>query len=169
MDELPVFSMDDFSTLLKIMPEDSGVRLDKFPNGDFKLTKVNSEDFKELADNPNLFHIIYQCLRPGVGYFSNYLEHKYFPPETPSNDDFQFINYKWIGFVWGVVSIPIEKKDLAYEAAEVSKLRIANGIPMRCGAVLCAVREVPEAVKEIVGEKIPIQWFPLNCMVNQFF
>jgi hypothetical protein len=157
--DAPELTSDDFAEFLKVMPEKMGVRMEKFPNGDFKVTKIAPKDFKELGDRPGLFHVIYQSSRPGAGYFSNYLEHKYFPPETPANDEFQFITYKWLGMLWGIISIPIEKKSLAYEAAEVSKMRIADGIPMKAGFMVGATR------KDKLGKELEpiVEWFPLDC------
>ena len=166
MSEFEGFDSSVFADFLKIMQVNQGVRMDKMPSGDFKITKVDAKYLAELGRDLNLFHIIYQSTRPGVGYFSNYLEHKYFPPETPLNDEFQFVTYKWgqlgdVAMLWGIISIPINKKDLAYEAADVAKLRIANGIPVKCGFMLAAIRK--EKLPKEFSDTGFVEWFPLDC------
>lgn len=168
MDEPLGIDSRDFADLLKAMPDNQGVLMVKDPlgSGDFYISIVREADLKKLAEDKGLFHVIYQITRPGTGYFSNYLEHKYFPPETPLNDEFQFRPYKWRDLMWGIISIPIEKKDLCYEAAQVSKLRIANGIPVRF-RIGGLIESCAACRKENATEKMPgatdIQWFPLDC------
>ena len=156
---------DDFAMLLKHMPEGHGVLMDKMPDGNMKITLIKPEELKSLGEEPGLYHIIYQFSRVGTGYFANYLEYKHFKPETPENDEFKYRVINWNGMLWCVISIPAEKKELAQEAAQVSGIRIADGIPMMAGGMpiimVAAIRK--EKLKDFSEEmQQSVKWFPLD-------
>jgi hypothetical protein len=99
--------------------------------------------------------------RPWVGYFANYLEYEYFGPETGENNLFQFRIYRWNEQLWAVMSIPLDRKHLAYEAADHANLRLAYGVPICMSEsplkILATAREshIPDDLKEFV------KFFPL--------
>lgn len=127
--ELP---RDSLPYILKALPDNMGLFLEK--DGDKMIfTKVQPSDLKKLGEDQNLFHVVAMMNRPWVGYYTNWLEYKHFPPETPANAEFQFRIFKWHGLIWTICSIPVEKKQLCYDAAEISHLRLADGIPIMAG------------------------------------
>ena len=131
--EIPV-SKDEFADFFKAMPEGMGINVGKKPDGNILVHKVTEDELRNLADDAALFHIVFWMQRPGAQYFANYLEHIHFVPQTPENDEFEYRCYKWKETLWGIITIPIAKKDLAYQVAEETKMRIANGVPMLGGA-----------------------------------
>jgi hypothetical protein len=159
MEEL---TRDQFTDILRIMPEGKGIKLDKDKkgSGNLEIALLVTENLVDLSKNESLFHIIGMWARPWVGYFCNHLEYEYFEPETPANQEFEFRIFKWKNILWAVVSIPISKKDLAYETAEVSHVRLANGVPVMAGGdrlrMLAATRD--DGGLKGLGE-----FFPLNC------
>lgn len=125
-------SKDGFVELFKALPEGMGLNVGKRPDGsgDILVNKVVEDELRLIADDPTLFHVVFWFQRPGAHYFANYLEHIYFVPETPANNEFEYRCYKWNEVLWGIITIPMAKKDLAYQVAEKTKMRIANGVPM---------------------------------------
>jgi hypothetical protein len=124
---------DLIKEMLKTMPDNRGVSLQQ-AGDDMHVHTVTPEDLKKLGDDPSLFHVIFMFDRPGANYFANYLEFTYFPPDGPLNKELQYRAYRWHGMLWAIISIPVEKQDLCYETAEVTKMRLANGIPCMMGA-----------------------------------
>jgi len=128
--DIQPISKKTFAELLETMPEGRGINVGKRSDANINIFMVNEEDLRKIADDPFLLHLIFLFQRPGVHYFANYLEHVHFIPETPANDEFEYRIYKWEGFLWGIITIPIIKKHLAEEVAAKAKLRLANGVPM---------------------------------------
>ena len=160
MDDNVEISREMFAKLLKDMPEGNGVSLSAVGD-DMHTHLVRPEHLEELANDDSLFHVIFMFTRPGANYYANYLEYTYFTPTTEENNEFQYRAYKWNGVVWAIISIPIEKKDLCYTAAEETNMRLANGIPVKIGIALAATR--PEHIKNSAPDEYKdCEFFPLN-------
>jgi hypothetical protein len=144
------------------MPEKKGVKLDKDENGsgNMKVSIFTDEELVAISKDESLFHIIGMWTRPWVGYYCNYLEYEHFLPETPENQEFQFRVFKWKDILWAIVSIPINKKNLAYEAATASHLRLADGVPLMMGS---DVVKLLGSTREDKQSKDLGEFFPLNC------
>lgn len=70
--------------------------------------------------------------RPGANLFAMKLEYGYFKPGTPKNDEFLFKLAKWPKeqpLWWYVLSVPDSYKEICYEVASNTNMRIADGIP----------------------------------------
>jgi hypothetical protein len=124
---------DLMKEVLKAMPNNRGVSLQQ-AGDDMQVHTVTPEDLKKLGDDPSLFHVIFMFDRPGANYFANYLEFTYFPPDGPLNKELQYRAYRWHDMLWAIISIPVEKQQLCYETAEITKMRLANGLPCMLGA-----------------------------------
>ena len=121
---------DAFTEMFKHLPEGKGINVGKMPDYNISVHVFEEDELRRLADDSSLLHMAFWFQRPGVHYFANYLEHVHFLPDTPVNDEFEYRVYKWKEMLWGIITIPLAKKHLAEEAAEVSKMRLANGVPM---------------------------------------
>ena len=115
-------SEGDFFELLESMPEGKILFIFCGPD-DIRGKAEDVSKLQELANDPELFHVIIQSSRPGAGYFENVLEHEHFPPESDLNDEMQYRIVKWKGLHWTVISIPRHKRHLCYEAAKKTKMR----------------------------------------------
>jgi hypothetical protein len=120
----------DFEKLICELSDGNGIRLDKDDGEGLIITLVNSEYLSNLSENMELFHIIGLWERPWVQFFFNFLEYEHFEPGTEKNKEFQFLLFKWEGLMWGIVSIPIEKRQLAEISANSSRLKLADGVPV---------------------------------------
>ena len=121
--------MVDINETLDEMPEDEMLLLVNFPGGIGGI-KEKFELIYDLVKKPHLFHILFQIGRPGCQEWTFYLEHEYFPPGTPLNEEFQSRFLKWRDIQWGLISIPFEKKQFAFDAAERGKICLSNIMPV---------------------------------------
>lgn len=93
------------------------------------------ESLKKFVSDPKYIHYvgIINPPRPGVRLCALKLEHTYFIPGTPSNDEFLLRVLEWCGVVWIIISIPKNKSSFMEKVAAECGLRIANGIPTLIG------------------------------------
>lgn len=153
-------SQDEFSLLLNSMPDNRGIFVESESGGErMKVQTLTSKDLEELGKSEELFHVVGQWTRPFVHYFANYVEYEHFPPEG-NNNEMQYRVFRWHTMLWSIVSIPISKKELAYEAAAKSHLKLANGVPLFFGKepifIFAAAR--PETFLQLDSTQI----FPLS-------
>lgn len=120
---------DAISAVIKAMPDNSMITLNSKDGILHDISKERIEKCVVLANNIELFHIIFMMTRPGANRFQTYLEHEYYPPGTPENDKFQWRVLKWNQINWCIISIPLEDRQNAYDAAAETKMKIADGIP----------------------------------------
>ncbi len=103
--------------------------------GDMDQRFIEGEEAMELTvriwTDPKLIHYIGMIIppRPGIQRCLTMLEYLHFPPCTPLNDEYQFVTYEFSGILFGVVSIPKQKKHLMETIADESGLRIVKGVP----------------------------------------
>lgn len=155
------FPPDQLANMVASIKPGECLRFDKDDDGDLLISMDN--DFEKLAQNVAQFHIIAQSDRPGAEFFFHYLEHTFFPPDTEEGKEYEYRLCRWDApFMWCIATIPLLKKEYAYKAAEEAKMRIADGVPFRCGPVIAATRPGKWDDYDPDLKKITI-WFPLNC------
>ncbi len=95
------------------------------------IREEEKKESMEFFNNPNFIHYIgaLNPPRPGVRLCFTRLEYDYFPPGTKSNDELFLRLINWEDMVWGIISIPKEKKELMERVASEIGLRIADGTP----------------------------------------
>src|SRR5215211_2269527 len=74
--------------------------------------------------------LIVEQRRIGGRSFIVFLEHRYFAPGTPRNEDFQLLRIVWMEAVWYVALIPTAVVSIADELAKSLGLRRADGTPL---------------------------------------
>lgn len=96
------------------------------------LVNESDEDLQRFFAIPSFIHYVGMLNppRPGVADCFQTLEFTYFKPGTSRNHVFVMRVIEWEEILWGIVSIPIEEKHFMEKAAQVNRLRIADGIPM---------------------------------------
>lgn len=93
------------------------------------MEDISQDEVVRAASDPSKLAIIAMLSRPGVRRFAMTLEHRYYPPDTPANDDFQLFISKWAGMAFVIMVIPIEHRPRVEEVARESQLRVADGVP----------------------------------------
>lgn len=122
----------DMQDLISHLPEGGGIKFSNYGE-ELRVTSVTTADLEKLAENPKLFHVVTMLERPGAAYYFNFLEYNYFPPATSLNEEFEYRIFNWNGLRWGIGTFPIEKKQVAYETAEKTDMRLADGVPILIG------------------------------------
>jgi len=145
--------------LLKKINNGNGIRFVKDANHETRVSLVAEEQLVELGNDATKLHVVCIMMRTGAEYFYNHLEYTYFPPMTPTNDEYDYYMFKWQNIIWVICSIPIEKKNLAEQSAKEAKMKLADGIPFMAGPAVAATR--PDAFEEH-GEIDGLAWFPMN-------
>lgn len=94
------------------------------------------ESIREFIRDPKYIHYVGMIAppRPGVRLCAIKLEHTYFIPGTPSNEEFLLRIFEWCGMIWIMISIPREKSNLMEKVAAECGLRIADGVPTLIGS-----------------------------------
>ncbi len=96
-----------------------------------EIKEVNIEWFKDES------RIHYICMlippRAGVNLFASILEYKFYPPNTPKNEEFIMQILRWEELTYSIISIPMKEKAYAEAVAKTVGMRIANGVPTMFG------------------------------------
>lgn len=95
------------------------------------LVEESDEELQKFVANPDFIHYVGMLNppRPGLTDCMQTLEFKYFRPGTPRNELFNVRILEWEEIQWVIVSIPIKEKHLMERAAQVNRLRVADGVP----------------------------------------
>lgn len=124
--------MDELTEIINNLPP--GVAIELVQDDDHHVVvPMKLAEFVKRADDPDWFHVVMYAGREGGPEWCEYVEHRYFPPCTPENDNFKWQCIQWTGLPWIIISIPFNKRHLAYEAAEQTNMRIADGVPFDVG------------------------------------
>lgn len=153
----PLLDPSAINLMINQLSDYEGVAFGKTPDYNITVRRFNNVELTELNQRKDVVHVIADQNRAGADYFYQYLEQTYFEPDTPANDEYEYRIVKW-GLYWCVATIPASKKHLLEDAAKKSKMRLANGIPLRMGFVLGNTR--PEQMKDI--DMTGNLWFPIN-------
>jgi hypothetical protein len=150
--------------IVNFLPEGNGA---KFCN-DYKIRNWTLKDLLQLNQSKELLHIVSLVQRTGAAYFFNYLEKTYFSPNTPANDEYHYVIFKWKKLLWAICSIPIEKENFAEESAKEAKMKLQKTVPFVAGqnnllVVASCTQDKP--IRELV-ENENIEWFPVNVNVR---
>lgn len=157
---------DDIALMVASLGDCEGVQFDKDADYNITCRRINAVEFTELNKKPNVIHFISQHDRPGAYYFFQYLEQTYFEPDTPANAAYEYRIMRWGPLLWSIATIPTDKRPAADDAAEKSKMRIADGVPFRLGIVLAATR--PEKMASLDKDTTQdMIWFPV-CGSNAY-
>lgn len=136
-DNLEHLTEDEFLHRLKTLPNDRGLRLDKRMSDELmRCRHLDPEVMEEWNDDQTRFNIVCPMFRAEIIHpFGMYLEHVHFDPnDVKLNDQFWQAWYTWNDIPWNIISIPVEKANLAYNAAANTNTRLADGIPrLICG------------------------------------
>ena len=107
--------------------------------------------------------------RPGFGIFSTILEHQFFPPGTPKNDDFKILATGWHHkTLWMTVSIPTVEKHLAEAVARYCDLKILDTFPISNKEFPMFATIRMESYEELKASDPNIDAFPLHNGINIF-
>lgn len=107
--------------------------------GDKMLAEKKSwAEFRKWANDERLLHFVGMKDRPGVHLFGQGLEYRYFPPETPRNEQFHLHGALWEELEWMIFTIPAKVSRFGDRVAAEVGLAIRHGYP--------ATLEVPENV-----------------------
>lgn len=104
--------------------------IDPINDGLADLTPIDSSIFDRFNDQTHTLFIVCMIPRSGGAQFFSHLEHTYYPPGTPANDDFQMMFHHWEGRPWIIGSIPLRDRAKADASAAATKMRLADGYPM---------------------------------------
>jgi len=103
-------------------------------NNERPFTEVTTEQaIIEACQSPDRFNIACMLTRPGANLFMIKLEYTHFVPGTDANDDFLVWQISFDGLPFFLLSIPADKKNLAYKVAGETGMKISDGIPILIG------------------------------------
>ena len=107
--------------------------------------------------------------RPGFSLFAATLEHQFFPPDTPENDNFRMLSTGWYhDSMWITISIPTEKKHLAEAVASYCGLKILDTFPIANAQFATFATVGMKAYEELKAVDPSWDAFPLYQSVNLF-
>mgnify|MGYP001308699587 CR=1 FL=1 len=94
---------------------------------------TTEQEIIKTCQSPDRFNIVCMLSRPGATLFMIKLEYTYFIPGTDANNDFLVWQMSFDGLPFFLLSIPANKKDLAYKVAGETGMKISDGIPILIG------------------------------------
>jgi len=97
------------------------------------METTTQQEIVETCESPDRFNIACMLSRPGANLFMITLEYSHFIPGTAANDDFLVWQMSFDGLPFFLLSIPASKKDLAYQVAGETGMKISDGIPILIG------------------------------------
>jgi hypothetical protein len=105
-----------------------------------RFKEPTKEDLK-LYSSDDWCHFIgiAEPRRPSALLFSVILEYKFFPPETPKNDEYILLSTEWMNALWMTNSIPIKYKAYADSVASFVGLDIKPTLPVANPPVIASV------------------------------
>jgi hypothetical protein len=120
---------DMITEVIKAMGNNCGIFYTIRNDHTLDLNRITDQDLKILCDRKDLVHTVCWSDRPNSALFVNTLEYKYFPPGTPANDLFEYRMFKWNDMLWLISSIPLDKKDVLFQAAKDANVKLLEGFP----------------------------------------
>jgi len=97
------------------------------------MEATTQQEIVKTCESPGRFNIVCMLTRPGVNLFMITLEYNHFIPGTDANDEFLVWQMSFDGLPFMVLSIPADKKDLAFQVAGETGMKISDGIPILIG------------------------------------
>lgn len=129
-DEVLAITPDMIHDVIKTMNNNVGLYYSiNSATNSLQLTRVTAEDLKALSERIDSVHVVCWSDRSNSALFVNTLEYKYFPPGTPENDLFEYRMFKWNDMLWFICTVPANKKDILYQVAKESNLKLVEGFP----------------------------------------
>ncbi|MFA5994725.1 MAG: hypothetical protein WC823_07250 [Parcubacteria group bacterium] len=90
----------------------------------------DEEIMKAVSDDSFLFYVgMISPPRPGVVEFITYVEHQHYAPGTERNKLYNIWIIQWHGITWALMGVPLKDEKLIEVAANLLRLRIADGVP----------------------------------------
>ena len=137
-----------------------------------KFRELGEEDVRRYT-SPDWCHFIGSVFpqRPGVALFSTILEHKFFPPGTPKNEEFQLATIRWVNdSVWFISSVPITYFMHAEATAKFAGISLKKDLfPVMNDGPVSVLASVSRESWETEIKKLPgMQIFPLYLGVNMY-
>jgi len=135
MEEIRI-STEEFIEYLVNLPEGVCLRIDN-DGGCEENHKVTKETFAEVHDlgkNLVMFHLIALTNRIGAEKYLAEIEHTYFPPTTPANEQFTMRWIKWNELLWTITTVPMESSLCFFDVAPKYNFSINPGSPLMLGA-----------------------------------
>ncbi len=136
-----------------------------------KFRDPTHDEIAEMYFNPSWTHYTASVKppRPGFGIFVSTLEHQFFPPDTPENENFNLLATGWLHHtLWMTVSIPTAKKHFAEAVASYCGLKILDTIPVACVKYPAFATVHMEAYEQLKDVDPKWEVFPLARAVNVF-
>lgn len=89
---------------------------------------------KALSARPDRLTLVSHAARPGIARFWMTLEHTFFKPDTPANDEFEIVFVEWPdpapSILWAIAVLPWSLFGVVKtETAPSAGMRIADGVP----------------------------------------
>jgi hypothetical protein len=154
-------SGDEFVDLLNTMPDGMAVRIDNDEENEENhvVTKETFAEIFELGKNLVMFHLISLMNRVGVPEFMAEVEHTYFPPLTPTNDQFIMRWVKWNDMLWTITSVPMESSKCFFDVAPKYGFNINPGSPVMLGSGLnmtyqSSIHGIPASCFPLKGDNV---------------
>lgn len=98
------------------------------PEYDIAVSPLSVEELKILSQR-DILTIVSLSLRPNVGKFFQNLEETHYPPNTPTNQLYEFYVLSWEEVRWYVAMIPMNDWDKAQAEAKNLGFKLADGVP----------------------------------------
>jgi hypothetical protein len=157
--DIPYSSWANVNRRIATLPNNYGVKFDKIGYDLFSQT-FGIDRLYKLSEDETVCHAVCFASRPTAQVFYNYLEQTYFTPDTPANNQYEYRLFRWSGMFYSICTVPVEKKLLFFESAEVAKLKVQDGaVPFACGMIRGSLN--PQKPLGRLGEIGTFFWFPL--------
>jgi len=97
-----------------------------------KTKEITLETLQSVAADTSRVHFVGLMApqMPGVDYFAQFLEYRYFPPLTAKNKEYRLFVFEHAGLIWYFISIPTKFLGYALAAAEICGVLIYLDPPL---------------------------------------
>jgi len=118
---------NDLSKIMDEMPDGYSVILAS-KEGKMMVFQYPPDKLKELIEKIGAMMVYGMQSRPGVRYFIHHVEHTYFPPDTPKNDEYVFGMMKWEDMIWIFLVVPLDFEEKVRDSADKAGLVVKQGV-----------------------------------------
>jgi len=142
-----------FTHMIRMMPEHECIRILSTRSRTQLIVGALAEHLEPLK-SPEKFNVVVMPARVGSGDFMTDLEYTHFNVHTSPEEiaeQFEARVLKWADLVWWIVTIPAQKKILAYQTAEKYQMRIDEDmLPMVISGQGAATFPLRENVSSLI-------------------
>jgi hypothetical protein len=102
-------------------------------DGRAKVTFYKPGTAHEVAEDRSFLFIFAMSQRPGAMRFFHELEHTFFPPRSPLNEQFAMLFVYWQDLMFMGCRVPMDMQPCTSLTAQRTEMRIADGVPTMMG------------------------------------